>query len=247
MFGTGLVSITFRNMPFDEVIRAAAEAGLKNIEWGSDVHAPNHDINRLHQIVEMQAQYGITCCAYGTYFYLGVTPIDELPDYIRAAKLLGTNILRLWAGNKSPGKWTPEEKKSLFSQCKQAAEIAEAAGVTLCLECHRNTYTEAGESALELMQAVDSPAFQMYWQPNPDASVAENIAYARLLHTYTVHIHTFHWKGNRGYPLAEGADEWKAYLREFSGDHLLLLENMPNHQPGTLLCEADSLRRILEG
>ena len=247
MFGTGLVSITFRNTAFDEVIRAAVQAGLMHIEWGSDVHAPCHDTQRLRQIAELQKQYGISCCAYGTYFYLGVTPVDELPGYIRAAELLETDVLRLWAGKKSPEKLTPEEKEMLFSQSKQAAEIAEAAGVTLCLECHRNTYTEAGESALELMQAVDSPAFRMYWQLNPDTSAAENIAYARLLQKYTVHIHAFHWKGNRAYPLAEGADEWKAYLKEFSGDHLLLLENMPDHQPGTLLREADSLRRIIEG
>lgn len=245
MFDIGLVSITFRNVAVEDVIRMAAEAGLRHIEWGSDVHAPYNDIQRLRQIGELQKQYGVRCCSYGTY--LDIMSIEDLPAYIDAAKLLGTNVLRLWAGNKSPEKWTVEEKELLFSQCKQAAMIAEAAGATLCLECHRNSYTEAGESTLELIKAVDSPAFQMYWQPNPDASAAENIAYARLIQKYTVHIHAFHWKGNHAYPLAEGADDWKAYLKEFSADHLLLLENLPDYQPGTLLREADSLRKILEG
>lgn len=246
MFDTGLVSITFRSISAEEVMHSAAECGLKYIEWGSDVHAPQNDPERLRCIAAAQKEYGISCCSYGTYFYLGVTPIDELPDYIRAAKLLGTRVLRLWAGKKSSHKWTPEEKEELFRQCAQAAAMAEEADVVLCLECHRNTFTEAGESALELMQTVNSTAFRMYWQPNPDVSIEENIAYARMIRDYTVHIHVFQIKGSQAFSLSEGIDEWQTYLREFRGDHLLLLESIPSRQPDKLAHEADSLRNIIE-
>ena len=62
-----------------------------------------------------------------------------------------------------------------MAQCREAAKIAEAEGVTLCLECHRNSYTETKEGALDVMQTVDSPAFRMYWQPNQYRTIEENI------------------------------------------------------------------------
>ena len=37
---TGLVSVTFRQLPADEVVAVAAKAGLAAIEWGGDVHVP---------------------------------------------------------------------------------------------------------------------------------------------------------------------------------------------------------------
>lgn len=247
MFETGLVSVSFRGHTVEEVIRESAKAGLTYIEWGSDVHAPYDDPAALERIVSLQNQYGITCCSYGTYFYLGVTPLDELPGYIRAAKLLGTTILRLWAGKKSPDNCSAEEKAQLFAQCRQAAKIAEEAGVTLCLECHRNTFTETKEAAMVLMKAVDSPNFAMYWQPNPSDTVEENIAYARYLNDYIYHIHAFHIKGATKQPLSEATEEWQAYLKAFSGDHKILLEFMPDNRIESLQQESDALRQIIAG
>lgn len=245
MYQIGLVSISFRKLSPEEVVQAMVNAGLKYVEWGSDVHAPCTDTERLEQIVALQEKYGVTCCSYGTYFRLGVTPIEELPDYIRAAKRLGTTILRLWAGRKSPDKFTPEEKEELFDQCRQAAKLAEEAGVTLCMECHRNTYTETQEGALELMQAVNSPAFRMYWQPSQALTIEGNVEYIRLLKPYIDHLHVFHWANEVHYPLSVGEENWKAYFPEFSGDRGALLEFMPDNRVESLPTEADTLRRII--
>ena len=56
---TGLVSISFRKLSPEEVISAAAAAGLKAIEWGSDVHAPRDQAERLQEIVQLQQKYGL--------------------------------------------------------------------------------------------------------------------------------------------------------------------------------------------
>ena len=100
MYNTGLVSISFRGHTPEEILKAMAQAGLDCIEWGSDIHAPCGDVENLEKIAKLQENYGISCCSYGTYFRLGVTPVAELPAYIQAAKTLGTNILRLWCGSK---------------------------------------------------------------------------------------------------------------------------------------------------
>lgn len=238
----GLVSVSFRNESPKVILQAMQACGLSCIEWGSDVHCPPE---KATEIAVLQKQYGITCCAYGTYFRLGVTPMEELSEYIAAAKKLGTKILRLWCGNQNSEDYTEEEKEALFRQCKAAAALAEKNGVTFCMECHNNTYTNAKEAALELMQAVDSEAFRMYWQPNQYRSEEENMAYAKLLAPYTVNIHVFNWQGKGKYPLGEATDIWKTYLSCFAGEHALLLEFMPDGKLETLKTETAALREII--
>lgn len=243
---TGLVSISFRPLDYEQIITQTKKAGLECIEWGSDVHAPCRDTKRLESIAEMQKKVGIFCSSYGTYFRLGTDDTQELPLYIRAAKILGTDILRLWCGSKSTDEYTQEEAQQLFNECKKAAAIAEDAGVTLCLECHSNTYTETKEGALKLMQASCSPAFKMYWQPNQMRSVSENLEYARALAPYITHIHVFQWKGKERFPLASGIAEWKNYLKEIGGEHTLLLEFMPDDRIESLAQEAKALFEIIK-
>lgn len=242
---SGIVSISFRNHSPDKILSAAAEAGLSRIEWGSDVHALKEDPGALAKLAAAQMRTPLRCCSYGTYFRLGISPLEELPDYIRAAKKMGTNILRIWAGRRTASQYTPEERKDFLKQCAAAASVAEAHGVILCLECHRRSYTETKEGALELMEYVDSPHFRMYWQPNPDISTEENLAYIRLLRKYITHVHVFHWEQDRRLPLREGLGVWRRYLQELGGSHHLLLEFMPDDRIESLRAEADALYELI--
>jgi len=239
----GLVSVSFRSYSPEQILTAMKDAGLNYIEWGSDVHVPPE---KAEEIALLQKNYAIACCSYGTYFRLGVTPMEELPAYIAAAKLLGTDILRLWCGNKNSEEYTEEEKAFLFRACREAGAIAERNGVTLCMECHNKTYTNKKEAALELMQAVGSESFRMYWQPNQHRTEAENLEYARLLSPYTEHIHVFNWKGKEKYPLGDAKALWKKYLDCFDADRALLLEFMPDGKLETLKTEAGALREIVK-
>lgn len=240
-YNLGLCSVSFRKHTPEEILAAMKDAGLSVIEWGSDVHCPPE---KAEALAKLQKQYGIACCSYGTYFRLGVTPLCELEQYIKAAKALGTDVLRLWCGDKNGEDYTESEKKTLFAACKAAAEIAEKEGVKLCMECHNNTYTNAKESAKELLQAVDTPHFQMYWQPNQFRSEAENIAYAKQIADRTVNIHVFNWTGKEKYPLCDAKDIWKQYLSCFGGGRNLLLEFMPDDKLESLQREADALKEI---
>lgn len=239
----GLVSVSFRKSTPEEILTAMQSCGLSTIEWGSDIHAP---VEAAAEIAALQAQYGITCCSYGTYFRLGVTDLAELPGYIAAAKTLQTRILRLWCGDKNSQDYTPEEAAALFAECKKAAAMAAEQDVILCMECHNKTYTNTKESALELMEAVNSAHFRMYWQPNQNRTEAENLAYAKLLAPYTYHIHVFNWKGKEKYPLLEAKDIWQEYLSCFEGERHLLLEFMPDGMLETLPRETAALKEIAE-
>lgn len=241
----GLVSVSFRQHMPKDILQAVKAAGLSCVEWGSDVHAPCHDVERLREIAVLQKEYGISCSSYGTYFRLGETPMEELENHIQAAKLLGTNILRLWCGVKSGENMTDKERNALLEVCKKAAEIAESSEMILCMECHRETFTEDPDDAVWLMRAVNSPHFRMYWQPFQWQDPEKNVKNAAKIANYAEHIHVFNWKGKEKFPLAEAVAEWQNYLKQFSTPRTLLLEFMPNGTLEELACEAAALRTII--
>ena len=241
----GLVSVSFRPYTPEDILKAMTKAGLNYIEWGGDVHAPAGDMEKVEQLPTLQKKYGVTCSSYGSYFRIGVSAFDELPCVVEAAKKLGTNIIRLWAGNEESTAYTGQKKEKFFSECRKIAQFGAQNDVIFCLECHNWTYTDTKETALELMKAVDSPNFRMYWQPNQFKSIEENIAYAKLLSPYTEHIHVFNWKGEQKMPLCEAVDVWKRYLSAFDTDKTLLLEFMPHGDIQSLEKEAAALRQII--
>lgn len=245
MFTAGLVSVSFRPLSPQEILSRMQESGLSYVEWGSDVHAPCDQPDTLARLTALQADSGIACCSYGTYYRLGVNAPAEILPYIRAAKTLGTNILRVWCGEKSYRQYSPEEAEALFAAGRAAAHMAQEEGVTLCLECHNNTFTEELDGALSILQAVASPHLRMYWQPNQFKPHAVNVAYAKAIAPYTTHLHVFHWEGNDKFPLAQGLDKWRDFLHAFEGDHMLLLEFMPDGRPESLPEEAHALRELI--
>ena len=241
----GLVSVSFRKNAPREILEAMRHADLSQIEWGSDIHAPCDDIARLKELAAMQQEFGIACSSYGTYFKLGDTPIEQLEQYMEAASLLGTRILRLWCGTKSGKVMTAQEKEVLLAQCRLAADLAQKNGMTLCMEHHRNTLTEEISDTLALMEALHSPHFRMYWQPFQWLEPSENLEQAKALSPYTEHIHVFQWKGKQRFPLSEGIEEWRNYMPHFPAPRTLLLEFMPDDRIETLPCEAEALRAII--
>lgn len=244
VYTLGLVSVSFRQHSSREIARAAKDAGLSCIEWGSDVHAPYGESEKISEIVGLQKEYGLFCSSYGTYFRLGETPMEEMEGYIHAAQMLGTDVLRLWCGRKSGAEMTATEKEALLAACREAAAIAEANQVTLCMECHQNTLTENPNDAVWLMESVHSSHFRMYWQPFQWQCAEENRHNAKKVAPYAKHVHVFHWKGEQKLPLEEAVEEWQNYLKEFTVPRTLLLEFMPGGTLEELQCEAAALRKI---
>ena len=244
-YNLGLVSVSFRNRTPLEILTQMKKADLSFIEWGSDVHAPCSDKEKLLDIARLQNEFGIVCSSYGTYFRFLETPITELISYIDAAKILGTDVLRLWCGKKSGAQMTGSEKEALLAECLAAARIAEKQGVTLCLECHKNTFTENPADALWLIKQVNSQNFRMYWQPFQWQSYEQNVDNAKTIAPYAMHVHVFNWKGSDKLPLGDAVDEWREYLKHFQTPRTLLLEFMPDNRLSSLCTEADALRRII--
>lgn len=246
VYKPGVVSISFRKNTQREILEMMNRADLKYIEWGSDVHAPYKSTDMLHELAQMQSQYGIVCSSYGTYFRLGENTVSDLAEYIAAAKILGTDVLRLWAGRSCGAKLSIPEIEKFMDACLRAAELAERENVKLCMECHARTFTERLEDALMLMDTVNSDKFKMYWQPFTALSPEENLNYLKKIERFVEHIHVFNWDANGKAPLADGIDVWKRYVAELTHPRTMLLEFMPDDLLTTLPREADTLREIIK-
>jgi len=241
----GLCSVSFRDNSAEEIIKAVYDAGLLCIEWGSDVHAPCNDVENIRKIVSLQKQYDIFCSSYGTYYTVGKDSSGEIYPYIETARLLGTDILRLWCGTKASSLYGMEEKEELFSVCKSLASIAEKENVILCMEYHNDSFTDTPKSVEELMKAISSPNFRMYWQPDIFIDDETNYDIAQMVAPYSVNIHAFYRINSHPVSLSEGVDVWQRYLEHFKDVKAILLEFMPNNSMQSLKKEAQALKNIL--
>ncbi len=244
MFDLGICSVSFRSLSAEEVIRAVAAAGLSVIEWGSDVHAPCTDKKRLKEIAEAQKAAGLRCSSYGTYFKVGENSPEELRDYIAAAKILGTNMLRIWCGKKDYEELGGQERDFIISECLACAKIAEEEGAVLSAECHPRSFTNSADGALALMNGVSSPAFRMYWQDNSRATFDVNYDYAERISDYVTNIHVSYYEDGKQSNLDMGIARWKKYLSCFKPEGALLLEFVPGGTPEVLPREAKGLKAI---
>ncbi|MBQ7365377.1 MAG: sugar phosphate isomerase/epimerase [Clostridia bacterium] len=250
MFLSGLVSVSFRRISPEEIVRIAARAKLSSIEWGGDIHLPPGDPKLARRILALTEAAGLRVSSYGSYFRIGITPVEQFASVLATASALSAPIVRIWAYDRHLPPCAGNLWDDLVRQGAEVARMAERAGICVCLECHNHTLTEEYHSALTFLQAVSSPALRMYWQPNEKRDFDYNKQALKALTPYVEGIHVFHWDECRHYPLATGFEEWRAYLsilRECAPKKQipLLLEFMPDNQAESLPTEADTLRQLI--
>ncbi|MBQ2686489.1 MAG: TIM barrel protein [Clostridia bacterium] len=247
MYKLGLVSVSFRDHTPEEIVSCMKRCGLEYIEWGSDVHAPRTDTERLEYLKRLCNESGIGISSYGSYFRLGVDSVEEIDSYLNAAKILGTDIMRIWAGNKSFSQYSDKELESILEDARYVSEKAKESEVTICFERHTGTITDSPEGALFLMEKIKSENLRLYYQPCQYNGKEFSTDLARKISKYTKVAHVFNWKGNEKYPLEDAVWDWKDYLAELPDDIYLLLEFMPDGKIESLEKEATALYRICKG
>ena len=241
MTAAGLCSITFRDLPVDEIIDAAAAAGLAGIEWGADRHVlPGSD---AAAVAARCADAGLECPSYGTYLLAGKATGDDIEAACATAVDLGAPNLRFWAPNEATD--------------EAVAELADRAadhGLTVSLEFHPGTRTETAASTLEVLAGAARPNLFTYWQPDPALAAGAAIAEHALVAGDRSHLHVFAW-GPGGFAdrlaLADGADLWRPVLAtepagRWKGRRWAFLEYVPGDDPACLASEADTLRAWIE-
>ena len=245
---TGLTSVSFRKLSADEVIELAARAGVDGIEWGSDVHVPENDIENARAVAEKTRAAGLEVISYGSYFYLGEGA--DFAPYIEAAKALGATTIRIWGGKKERWELDAAGYAQLVAEMKAIGEMAEAAGVTVSLEYHQHSITATAEDAARFVQDVGASSVRLYWQAIIQSSFEDNLADIDTVAPYLTNVHVFNYVDSKQELLSYsgGAERWAAYAEKISkipGERAFMTEFCKGGLAESFLADAEVLNAII--
>ena len=239
----GLVSVTFRKLRPDEIIKLCAGAGINAIEWGSDVHAT--DEAAAKKIAELSEENGIESVSLGSYYRAGGG--EDFSRYIKIASALKTKNIRIWAGDKNSEDADGDYRAKIVSDAKAAADLAAGFGMDVSFEYHGNTLTNTQESAVRLLGEIGRENVYTYWQPLGETTHDENINNVKELCALgkLKNMHVYYWDGGARLPLKEGADKWAGYFAAAEGfNGSALLEFVINDGAAEFISDAAVLKKL---
>lgn len=248
MIKTGLVSVTFRKLSPEEIIKLVVQAGLDGIEWGGDIHVPHGDVKKALDIGKKTREAGISVASYGSYYYLGCE--NELPfeKVLESALALEAPVIRVWAGKKASAAADQAHWEMAVAESRRIAEMALKQGVKIAYEYHPNTLTDTRETVLRLLKETNHSNIYSYWQRPSELSREECLESINEIYQWLNNIHVYYYEGNNRKPLSEGIDEWKEFLKEIgkSGtDRYLMIEFVADNSPEQFLEDARALKEIV--
>lgn len=243
---SGLVSVSFRKLSPEQIVRMTAQAGLQGIEWGGDVHVPHGDLPAARRAASMTADSGLAVSAYGSYYRTGDSPELPFERVLESAAVLRAPTIRVWAGRTGSAAATPQQWRDVVADARRIADFSMGAGMTVSFEFHRNTLTDSGESTVRLLREIAHPNVRTYWQPPLGMAQADCLRELEALLPWLSNLHVFHWVGEPAerHFLDEGADVWERYLRLAArslGEHYASLEFVKDDSPEVFQRDAATL------
>ncbi|MEM6430457.1 MAG: TIM barrel protein [Deinococcota bacterium] len=243
----GVCSVTFRQLPAEEVIALVKQAGLTCIEWGGDVHVPHGDSNQARHIRDKMDTAQLTTAAYGSYYRVAESEAAGLTfaDVLETAVCLGAPTVRVWAGSQGSDQADKPYVQQVVEDTRRIADLAAAQNISVSFEFHRNTLTDTNEAALELLQACNHTNLYSFWQPPHYTSQTYRAEGLRALLPQLTNVHVFNWPepGVRR-PLAEASAPWQNYLEIVASSsrvHPVLLEFVDQDSQAAFLKDAKTL------
>jgi 3-dehydroshikimate dehydratase len=227
---TGLVSVSFRKLSAEEIIRIVAEAGLDGIEWGGDIHVPHGNDKKADEIRRLTLDAGLNVAAYGSYYRLAQS-LDQRPAFeevLSTAFTLGAPIIRVWAGDMGSRQADQRYWKNAIEDCRRICNLAAQANLIIATEYHVNTLTDSKLSVRKLLDDVNCRNFKTLWQPVPNESLAENMERLSDILDKLANVHVFCWSADhKRHLLYHGRKEWTEFfhvLQASTSEHYALLE-----------------------
>lgn len=250
MVKTGLVSVTFRKLSPEEIIKLVVQAGLDGIEWGGDIHVPHGDAGRAREIGEKTRDAGLSVASYGSYYYVGCEKEKNLPfeRVLESALELKAPIIRVWAGNRASAAADQAWWDTVITDAARIGQMALEQGIKVAFEYHANTLTDTRESAYRLLKEINHPNIYSYWQPPVGWSMEECLDGLNKILPWLTHVHTYQWKEREKRPLEEGVSIWTEYMKvikQVEGDRYSMIEFVKDDAPEQFLKDADALKKIV--
>ncbi|MDQ2688251.1 MAG: sugar phosphate isomerase/epimerase [Armatimonadota bacterium] len=244
----GLVSVTFRQLSPEQIIRLAVQARMQAMEWGGDVHVPPGDLDRARAVGDLTREAGLTVAAYGSYYRVGASPDEDFAPVLTTARVLGAPLIRVWAGARGSQDATDAERAAVVQDARRICERAASEGVSIAFEFHGGTLCDSVDATLGLLSEINHPHLKTLWQPLGEASPAERRWEVERLLPHVANVHVYYWPGGKHTPLAEGKEAWRDCLESLSETDRplgLLLEFVRDASPEQFLADALTLQTWL--
>ena len=244
---TSLTSVTFRKKSIEEIVDLVAQAGFDAIEWGGDVHVPPTDPGAAAKARALCEEKGIAVSAYGSYYRC--TDEEDFAPVLDTALVLGTNIIRVWAGRLGSAECPGEMRSQLNRNLAKAVAMAAEKGCIVATEYHPNTLTDDLDSTLQML--ADVPGLYTYWQPATSILRAPGFdSYAlEKLGKKVINVHVFQRdEKNLKVPMSEAIDVWVGYVRDlnkFCDVRYGAIEFVINDDAEHFLADAKAFKEIL--
>ena len=252
MMQSGLVSVTFKHRPCEDVIHYAHKAHLKSIEWHGQNHVPHGDLETAHRIGQSTRIAGLAVAAYGSYYVLGQSEGRGLSfdSVLQTAEALGARMIRVWAGHQNPNETSKAARAHILVEAGRVADMAAEKRIKVVFEFHKDTLTQTGTSCAALLGNLNHPNVGTYWQPAPELDVNRNLTELRTVLPWLVGLHVFHWGPTHmdRHPLAQAESDWARYLamaQSCSGLLNVLLEFVKGGTVEQFNEDAVTLHRLL--
>ena len=252
MIKPGLVSISFRSLDANEIIKLTKRAGLSAIEWGGDIHAPHGDMDKAEMVRKATLDAGLEVSGYGSYYRAGEAESLQNPsfsDVLKSAVTLGAPVIRIWAGAKGSKDTDELYRSAVVEESRKAADMAASEGIKVAFEYHVGSLTDEKHSAKKLMEEIDHPNCRCFWQPACGIGESEKVQGLEMILPWLSNVHVFNWVGDyERRELSQGYDKWAKYfdiISKAQGDRYALMEFVKDDDPEQLIKDARVLKEWL--
>ena len=163
---TSLYTLLFGDLPLEDAIQVAAEAGYEGIEiMGREPHlppsTPHPQAMDLRELID-DVGLKVSCLAgySGGYSKLETDAecqqqLDDLRRMMDLAELFGCSLIRHRPGGPAMPKATPEQLDRAVAWVAKAADEANQRGIRLALELHFNHLIESAVEAACLLGRIE--------------------------------------------------------------------------------------------
>ena len=146
----------------DKIVEIARDAGVTCIEWGGDIHITDVETARIAKSLCNDA--GINEIIYGSYYRAGDNDNAEWRRICEIAYELGASSVRVWLGKKDSEVTDNRTYLSILDDVKYMCGVASEYNLTVCPECHGNTFNNNTDAFLKIREDCGCSNFKTYFQ-----------------------------------------------------------------------------------
>ena len=194
---TSFCTNVFKSEDMFSAIAELAGLGYDGVEFWNQYLAKT-DIKHLHEVLEGNNIRASQICPYFD-FVSGKEKWEEsiriAEKYIEIAKILKTDLIRVFTGKAGSREATQTQWKAAISGLKEIGKMGKPFGINYALETHPNSLMDKSGATIRLLEDVGMENLGVNLQvPLLDEEIMESV---EKLGKYVIHLHVHNWKGKR--------------------------------------------------